>query len=275
MQAVDLAYEVSGSGEPLLLVAGTGYAGCTWPPDYVATLAASYTVITFDHRGLGSSPSTDGPYSTRLFAADALRLLRSLGVGPATVLGHSMGGRVAQWMAADGPSQVRSLLLVSSGAGGRCSDHGSCGCVPASVALGLGELGYQGLIRRTQRNSFFTEDFLTREPEAAEWLLQSFWAGRGSLADYLKHVAARQTHDTRAVLREISVPACVIVGEADTHLGGTGSHLEQSQMLAARLPCARLETIPAAKHGVFWENTSEITKLTRNWLAAGSSQARG
>jgi pimeloyl-ACP methyl ester carboxylesterase len=86
---VALAYRSNGSGPPLLLVAGTGYAGCTWSPQFVDALARDYTVITFDHRGTGESPTGDeGPYTTRLFAADALQLLRSLGTGPSHVLGH-------------------------------------------------------------------------------------------------------------------------------------------------------------------------------------------
>ncbi|HUQ17414.1 MAG TPA: hypothetical protein VM070_06475, partial [Candidatus Saccharimonadales bacterium] len=53
-----IAYEVRGSGDPLLLVAGTGYPGSTWSPELLAPLAAAHTVITFDHRGTGDSPAS-------------------------------------------------------------------------------------------------------------------------------------------------------------------------------------------------------------------------
>lgn len=270
LDAVPLAHRVAGSGQPVLLVAGTGYAGCTWSPDYVDALAADYTVITFDHRGTGDSPATDGPYSTRLFAADALGLVRNLDRGPVHVVGHSMGGRVAQWMALDGPGEVASLLFVSTGAGQPAGAHQWRDCVPFHVALGLGELGYEQFIRNVQRTSFFTESFAANHPDTVRWLGDAFWAGRPALADYLKHVIARQAHNTRDVIDRIGQPTLVTVGTADTHLGGTGSHVEQSEYLAEHIPHARYEPIGNAKHGLFWENTKAILDLTRGWLAEQS-----
>jgi pimeloyl-ACP methyl ester carboxylesterase len=265
---VELAYRVQGEGAPVLLVAGTGYAGCTWAPAFVSALAEQHLVITFDHRGTGSSPSSDGPYSTRLFAADALLLLERLGTGPAHVLGHSMGGRVAQWMAIDGPNQVADLVLVSTGAGSPAGGHEWRDCVPVSVALGLGQVGYEQLIRDIQRTSFFTDTFAQQRPDVVQWLGDAFWAGRPELPDYLKHVMARQGHRTRDVLDRITQPTLVTVGTADTRSGGTGSHLDQSRYLADQLPNARLEPIDGAKHGVFWENTDAILAVVGDWLTS-------
>src|SRR5438270_233246 len=80
-------------------------------------LAARHRVIAFDQRGTGATPPSAGKYSTRLFAADALGLLDALDVEPAHVVGHSMGGRVAQWMALERPDRVRSLVLAATGPG--------------------------------------------------------------------------------------------------------------------------------------------------------------
>jgi pimeloyl-ACP methyl ester carboxylesterase len=268
-ETVPLAYRSRGSGPPLVLVAGTGYAGGTWSPAFVDALAADYTVITFDHRGTGDSPvGDDRPYTTRLFAADALRLVREVGAEPAHVLGHSMGGRVAQWMAIDGPAAVASLLLVSTGAGSDA--HPVDNCVPAHVALGLGEFGYEQFIRNVQATSFFTDAFAASDPDTVRWLGDAFWAGRPTLANYLRHVMARQAHYTRDRLHVITQPTLVTVGGADTHRGGTGSHVEQSEFLAANIAGARYEPIDGAKHGLFWENTKAILDLTREWLAERS-----
>ena len=67
----------------------------------VDELARHFAVVTFDYRGTGETPGTPEEYTTRLFAADVRALIRELGRGPAHVLGHSMGGRVAQWVAID------------------------------------------------------------------------------------------------------------------------------------------------------------------------------
>jgi pimeloyl-ACP methyl ester carboxylesterase len=258
-----------------MLVAGTGYAGCTWSPQFVDSLARDYTVITFDHRGTGESPiGAEGPYTTRLFAADALQLLRSLGTGPTHVVGHSMGGRVAQWMAIDGPQLVADLVLVSTGAGQPAGGHDWRDCVPVSVALGLGQLGYRDFIRDIQRTSFFTEEFGAAHPDRVAWLADAYWSGRPELPEYLKHVMARQAHRTRDVLDRITQPVLVTVGTADTRHGGTGSHLDQSRYLAEHLPNARFSPIERARHGIFWENTAEITALVADWLAEHPIGAR-
>lgn len=263
---VSLYHEVVGSGPPVLLVAGTGYPGGTWPGDFVRALAETCTVVTFDHRGTGRTPGTDGEYTTRLFALDALALLRDLDLGPAHVLGHSMGGRVAQWMAIDQPESLRSLILVGSGAGARDGSNVHRD-VPISTALGLVELGYEDYLRDVQRRTFFTPEFVEAAPEAVRWLGDAFWEGHPPLHDYLKHVVARQRHNTVAELARISTPTLVVVGSRDTHVGGTGSHVEQSEYLADAIDGAELRMVPDAAHGLFWQAGDRTLSILLEWIA--------
>ena len=74
VNGLPMGYELRGSGDPIVLVAGTGYAGATWAPTLVEPLAKRHTVVTFDHRGTGATPPTAERFSTRLFAADAVAL---------------------------------------------------------------------------------------------------------------------------------------------------------------------------------------------------------
>ena len=250
---VELAYDVRGSGSPVLLLAGTGYAAATWPDALIEGLAASHTVITFDYRGTGRSPGSDGPYSTRLFAADAIRLLAELRVGPAHVIGHSMGGRVAQWLALDAPEAVRSIVLAASGPGAYQDDQPAITGIPLETALALAEKGYERYIGDQIRSTFFPPEFTAAAPATVDQLIRAFWDHRPGLRDYLKHVVARQGHRTVDRLAEIRQPVLVIVGDRDTHRGGTGSHIEQSEYLAAHLPDARLAIVEGAAHGYFWQ----------------------
>lgn len=253
---VRMAHTVTGSGPALLLLPGTGYAGSTWHPSMVATLAAAgRTVVTFDYRGTGRTPGTDGAYSTRGFARDVVALMDELGIARADVLGHSMGGRVAQWVALDAPARVRSLVLAASGpGGGSATGHAQPAGLPLEATAVLIELGYEGYLRRQIATTFFTPEYGAAHPEVVTWLQDAFWAARPPIRDYLKHVVARQAHDTVARLGEIAAPACVIVGDRDTHVGGTGSHLDQSRFLAASLPRAELHLVPGAAHGYFWSH---------------------
>lgn len=250
---VPVAHRIVGSGPPLLLLAGTGYAGSTWPDTFVEPLSAHFTVVTFDYRGTGATPGTDDQYSTRLFAADAALLLRTLKLEPAHVLGHSMGGRVAQWLAIDEPSAVRGLVLAASGPGPIRRDRPHLTGIPANVCLALVEKGYERYIGDQIRSTFFTPEFLASDPATVDGLIAAFWKDRPQLPDYLSHVIARQGHDTVDRLGEIAQPTLVLVGERDTHAGGTGSHVEQSRYLADHLPHATFRFVPDAAHGYFWQ----------------------
>lgn len=265
LEPVALAHAKRGSGPPLVLVAGTGYPAATWPDDLLEPLAERYTVITFDHRGTGRSPGTPGTYSTRLFAADVVHLIDELGLGEAHVLGHSMGGRVAQWVGLDAPERVRTLILAASGPGHVPGHHQTRG-IPVATALRLVEEGYEAYMRNQIRRTFFTDGFVAEHPERVEWLVRAFWEARPQLEDYLKHVAARQEHRTADRLGEIRQPTLVVIGDRDTHVGGTGSHWDQSRYLADHIPNAELRVIRGASHGYFWSATEEIVGLLAEWI---------
>lgn len=108
-----------GDGPPLLLVAGQAVDHRSW--DRALTgLGAGRRVLVYDHRGIGDSERGDGSrYSTRRLAEDAVSVLDDAGVDRADVLGHSMGGRIAQWLAIDHAERVGRLVLAATSAGDR------------------------------------------------------------------------------------------------------------------------------------------------------------
>ena len=112
-----LACAVYGEGTPLLLVEGLGYATWMWFKQLPA-LAERYQVVVFDNRGVGGSDKPDEPYSIAGMADEARGVLDGLGLGPAHVLGVSMGGMIAQELALRHPSMVRGLVLACTTLGG-------------------------------------------------------------------------------------------------------------------------------------------------------------
>lgn len=260
-----IAYDIRGSGPPLLLVAGTGYHGSTWDPRLVERLADRHEVITFDHRGTGHTPATPGRYSTRQFAMDAVGLMDGLDLEAAHVVGHSMGGRVAQWMAIDRPNRVRSLVLAATGPGQFRDDRPVTRGIPVHTAVAMVELGFEGYMREHIAATFFTPDFVAASPERVAWLVEAFWAGRPMIAEYLRHVVARQEHQTLDRLSEIVAPSLVLIGDRDTHEGGTGVHWEQSRALLDRLPHAERGVIEGAAHGYFWQVPDRSADVVLEW----------
>ena len=121
---VALAYidvpAVGGSGDPILLIHGfasnhaVNWVNTLW----VRTLTqAGYRAIALDNRGHGESQKLYDPdaYGSDIMAQDARRLLDHLGIGRADVMGYSMGGRIAAFLALDAPTRVRSLLIGGLG----------------------------------------------------------------------------------------------------------------------------------------------------------------
>ena len=110
----DLAYEVAGSGDPVLFIAGTGGAGRTWHIHQVpAFVAAGYRCITFDNRGIGATENTGG-FSTVQMLADTIGLIEEVAGGPARVVGMSMGGFIAQELMLARPDLVTRAVLMGT-----------------------------------------------------------------------------------------------------------------------------------------------------------------
>ncbi len=114
---IELYYEVHGSGKPLVLISGLGYSLWQWHR-MVPLLAEHFQVVTFDNRGIGQSDKPAGPYTAGMLAADTVGLLDALGIEKAIIVGHSMGGFVAQAVALDFPRRVEKLILCSTNFGG-------------------------------------------------------------------------------------------------------------------------------------------------------------
>lgn len=107
----ELEYEVSGAGDPVLLIHGTGVAA-TFAPQMTQPSLAKYTLIRFHRRGFAGSSRAPVPFSMTQQAADAAALLNALGISRAHIVGHSFGGCVALQLALDRPALVRSLVVM-------------------------------------------------------------------------------------------------------------------------------------------------------------------
>ena len=112
---VSLFYDERGSGEPVLLIMGTGADHTLWNAT-AEVFADLHRVITYDQRGTGSSDHPPDPetYTARVLADDAAALLDALGVATAHVAGLSLGSAVAQELAINHPQKIRSLTVVGS-----------------------------------------------------------------------------------------------------------------------------------------------------------------
>ena len=111
VNGISLRYEVSGSGEPVVLLGGFGANAGFWEP--MLEELDGFRVVTMDNRGVGNT-RYDGGFSISDMADDVDALLEHLGIMDAHILGWSMGSQIAQCLAVRHPDRVRTLTLVSS-----------------------------------------------------------------------------------------------------------------------------------------------------------------
>jgi 3-oxoadipate enol-lactonase len=109
----NLYYEMHGEGKPLVLIAGLTCDTTFWRP-IIYRLSHHFQVLIFDNRGVGQSDSPDEPYYIEDMAKDTVCLIKALELENPHILGHSMGGAIAQTIAHKHPDLIDKLIISNS-----------------------------------------------------------------------------------------------------------------------------------------------------------------
>jgi aminoacrylate hydrolase len=267
----DVFYELAGNGPPVLFIQGVGVAGEGWRPQ-VDGLAGSFSTLRFDNRGLGKSVSCRGRISIEAMAADARDLLDAAGWESAHVVGHSMGGVIAQQLALDVPARVRSLSLLCTFPRGKDAARLTPWVLWMTLRTRVGS-------RRMRRQAFLEMLFPKEELQRADLDLLATQVGAligRDLADspsiLMKQVQALARHDVSARLGELAaIPTLVVNAEHDPI-----APPRYGRRLAELIPGARYEEVPAASHGVTIQKADLINGRLGKFLAdVDSSVGRG
>jgi pimeloyl-ACP methyl ester carboxylesterase len=257
--------ESGGGGRPLLLV--HGFTGAKEDfTDWLDPLAElGWHAVAIDNRGHGTSakPANKSDYSFDLLAADVLALADDRW-GPTSsfvLLGHSMGGMVAQVVAMRAPDRLEGLVLMDTG-------HGRLSFIDAEQAAKVVSIvearGIDGLAdlmagREAPLSSPAHERLLAEREGYAEFGDRKLRAT--ATAAYAGMLTAMvEATDRLDALRTLSVPTLVLVGEQDTPLLG------QSRNMAEAIPGAELAVLPDAGHSPQFENTDAWWKSLTDFL---------
>jgi 3-oxoadipate enol-lactonase len=253
-----MAYEIHGSGDPVLMINGIGAAKEAWALQ-VPALAERHRVITFDNRDIGLTGPGANParYGMEQFARDAAGLLDHLGIERAHVVGASMGGAIAQSFALQFPERTASLTVVCSWA--RTDPW-------LDELLDQWEETFRACGRlawaRTSRLWVFTwrayrdPNF---EPEQAAAAARE--PNPQPVAWYLRQSHAARTFDVLDQLPAIVAPTHIICGEEDLL-----TPPRFSREIADAIPGSLLTTMPAVGHGMFWEATDAFNAEVLNFI---------
>jgi len=267
---LDLYYEVTGTGEPLLLIMGLGADANAWVRQ-IPVLSARYRTVTFDNRGVGRSSKPPGPYSTAQMADEAAGLLDHLGIDRAHVLGLSMGGMIAQEVTLRHPHRVATLTLACTYPAASPEEQAVRTRTFAAFGVngGTGD-GHPALaaidplvILQHMLPAAFSERFIREELPSLLPALTGNLALGFDIAALLGQVAACMAHDTIDRLHQITAPTLVLTGTADRLISP-----RHSDLLAAHIAGARLVRIPDGPHALNLEMADAFNAEVLRFLAA-------
>jgi 3-oxoadipate enol-lactonase len=242
---IDINYEIQGSGAPLLMIMGLSFSLCDWGDKFTDLLAQHYQLILFDNRDAGLSSSSPRPYSIADMADDAAGLLDALNIPKAHVFGVSMGGAIAQQFALKYTHKLDKLILGCTMAGGACSQ--------------LGDIS--GVMNGNLSELLFTPTFIQNNRQELEEFL-SKTTPLHSQGDALhRQMQAFGTHDTCDLLTDISASTLILTGDKDIAIPRSNSDL-----LAAKIPDAKLEIIADAAHGFSYSHPDIAADLIHLFL---------
>jgi 3-oxoadipate enol-lactonase len=250
---VRIAYELRGEGPPLLLVHGLGYARWGWEP-VVDGLARRFRVCLFDNRGIGESDVPHGPYTARAMAEDAVAVLDAAGVDRAHVLGTSLGGMIAQEVALGWPDRVEKLVLV-------CTTAGVQGFPMPEQTVRLfassASLPFEEALRKFVENALAPD----ADPALVELLVQRRLANPFDMNGWRSQAGAGMGFDSLDRLGEIRTPTLAIHGTADAVIDW-----RNSELLAQRIPDARVELVEGGGHLFMWEQPERFVRSVTEFL---------
>ena len=271
---IAIAYESFGSSqeETILLIGGTGQQLVGWPIELVTSLVGrGYRVVRFDNRDVGLSTKLTAagvpdpaavsqalqegkpapiPYTLRDMAKDAVGLLDALNIEQAHLVGASMGGAIAHWVAIDYPERVLSLTTIAADSGNpqlpAIANPEAFAGLPPQPTTADREAFINWQVKTAQILAGST--YPTDEATLREWAARDFERGfdpdglvRQQTAILVDHYAPSAERLNR--LREIKAPTVIVQGSEDPLVP-----MASAEDLAARIPDAELRVIPGLGH---------------------------
>lgn len=257
---VNVSYKVHGEGEPLVLIMGFAAPRWAW---FFQTRAFKkhYKVITFDNRGVGKTDKPSEPYTIKTMADDTIGLMDYLGIDKAHILGYSMGGIIAQELIIHYPERVRKLILSSTLA----TIHQITSEMREALSLGedfsFSEEDIRSVDIRKALSSLVALGFNRSLYRMILVPIAPIYVRLVGLKGPMGQIEAIAGCNTLERLHTIQAPTLVIVGTGDK-----AALPRFSEVLANRIPDAKLVKVEGGSHGYIWEMPGKFNKEVLDFL---------
>jgi 3-oxoadipate enol-lactonase len=264
-----IAYElrgVLGWRRPwLVLIQGVGFDRHGWEP-VSRTLQRHFCLALVDNRGIGRSDLPVGPFSVADMAGDVVAVLDDAGIRRAHVMGVSLGGMMAQELAAAHPERVDGLVLVSTMPGWPFAFP-----MPAAsmrLLAATRSMSSEVAARRNAEN-VLSASTIERQPEVVDRLVELQRSRPADSRAVAAQAAAGARYAGRRQHARIRARTLVVQGTADTVVGPANGKL-----LANRIPGAQLVIFPDLGHLLFWQDPDGFATAVISFLLETGSQER-
>ncbi len=262
-EGCSLSWASVGEGPPVLLVQGTGVGATGWRPQ-VLGLQRDFRCVVFDNRGYGHSQPAASRLTVERMAEDALAVMDAAGLERAHVMGHSLGGLIALYLAREAKARVQSLSLLCTFADGAVPTRLDRRMMWIGLRTRLGTL-------RSRRHAFLElvmppEALATADKDAlAAELGELFGHDLGeSPAVVMQQVMAMRRGNATPWLGELAgIPTLVVAGAHDPIAPPFAG-----RAIADGIPGARYEELADGSHGLVISHADRVNALLREHLAA-------
>ena len=264
--SIDLYYEDHGSGPAVVLISGWPFDSRSWEPQVQPLLAAGYRVIVYDRRGFGRSSRPTSGYDFDTLAADLDKILTTLDLRDATLVGLSLGtGEVARYVGVHGTDRLRSCVFIESLAPSFVKS--------ADNPNGVDQAGVDGVQQAIlhDRPAWLTGllgDMLNLDvllgKRVSEEAVRNLW-NAGAEASPVATWACPVTwlDDFHDDIKRVDVPALILHGTADRILSIDG----QGRRMHAALPAAHYVEIEDGPHLMALSHAAEVNRELLAFLA--------
>ena len=261
---MSLNVSTAGAGPALLLLHGFTGTARSWSL-HIDAWARHHRVVAPDLLGHGGSeaPAEPAAYQLERQADTLAELLRLLEAVPASVVGYSMGARLALVLALQHPQLVDALVLESPSAGiADPADREARAAADGSLASEIERDGVPAFVERWEALPLFASHAALPESTRAAQRQQRLRSTASGLAASLRGAGQGRMTPLHERLGEIAAPSLVIAGSLD-RVG-----LERARLVADGIPAARLEIIDDAGHSPHLETPERYGGLVTDFLAA-------
>lgn len=266
VNGIALSYDDYGTGDPVVMVTGTGAPGRIWRTHQVPALrAAGHRVITVDNRGIPPTDPGPGPFTLADLVADVAALIEHLGVAPCGVVGFSLGAIVVQELLVSRPDLIRQAVLIATKA--RTDPFGSA-VTAADIELADSGVSvpprYLAVVTAMQNLSPRTLD---DEERMRDWL-DVLELSAVTPAAIRSQLGLQLITDRRPQYRRIDRP-CLVIGFGDDLVTRPALCRE----VAECIPGAVYHEIAGCGHYGYLERPDEVNEAIVDFLGRESATA--